>query len=112
MPRKFKKTEFSGSLLLGRELRRLRGARTLEDIAALCKSPPLAGKVQPISASALCEIEQGRQMPRLPTLFALSLAYRVSMNQLMGFVMEEAMASEVRASDAVDAEVEATFGRF
>src|SRR5687768_1515603 len=111
MPRRTKKQEFSGSPLLGSELRRLRGVRTLEDIQALCKAPPLAGKIQPISSSALCEIEQGRQMPRLTTLFALSLVYRVSMNQLMGFVMEEQIVNSVRPSEVSDADLQAAFGR-
>jgi len=111
MPRREKKTEYSGSKILGTELRRLRGGRTLEDIEALCKAPPLAGKIQPVSSSSLWDIEHGRQMPKLSTLFALSLVYRVSMNQLMGYVMEEQLLSNVPASEAGDDDVVAAFGR-
>ncbi len=112
MPRKTKKTPFSGSQLLGAELRRLRGARTLEEIAMLCKSPPLAGKVSPISASALSEIEVGRQMPRLPTLYSMSLVYRVSMNQLMGFVVEEGIVNAAaKVGEGTPEELRAAFAR-
>lgn len=94
MPRRMKKVTSSGSALLGAELRRLRGTRSLEDIASLTKARPLAAGLAPVSASSLSEIELGRQLPRLPTLYALSLVYQVSMNQLMAYVVEDGIAIE------------------
>lgn len=42
MPRTPKRTPRTGSLLLGQELRRLRGGRRLRDICELTRSPQLA----------------------------------------------------------------------
>jgi tetratricopeptide (TPR) repeat protein len=112
MSRRDKKEPNTGSPLLGAELRRLRGIRTLEEIATLSKAPPLAGSVPPLSSSALCEIEFGRQMPRLTTLYTLSMVYRVSMNQLMGYIVEENLAkAAVEIGEATGEDPSAAFAR-
>jgi len=112
MTRRPKRTLNSGSALLGAELRRLRGIRTLDEIAALSAAPPLAGSVPPISMSTISDVETGKQMPKLLTLYSFSMVYRVSMNQLLGYVVEEGLAkaaTEVTRDASEDPAV--TFGR-
>lgn len=90
----------SGSKLLGAELRRLRGQRTLDEIAAATRTPPLSLHVQPVAGSTLSDIELGIVMPSLSNLHALSLAYRTSMDRLMAFVAEESLTrDELRVTD-------------
>ena len=62
----------AGSRLLGADLRRRRGHRSLRDIERLSKSPPFADRVKPLSVTALNSIENGRQLPTIPTLQTLS----------------------------------------
>ena len=52
-----KKVKYTGSRLLGAELRRLRGERSLGDIAALSRSTPLADR-----QAALAEVVQRRDL--------------------------------------------------
>jgi len=112
MTRREKKTPISGSALLGAELRRLRGIRTLDEIAALSAAPPLAGSVPPVSTSTISDVETGKQMPKLLTLYTFSMVYRVSMNQLLGYVVEEGLAKAAADLESASAEDPATaFGR-
>src|SRR5512137_2528213 len=92
MPSHAKKTPKTGSLLLGAELKRLRGGRSLEDIAELSRTPPISHHVGPIAAPTLCQLETGTSMPTMQTLYTLSHVYRVSMNRLMGYVTEDRLA--------------------
>lgn len=111
MAREEKQSEGSGSALLGAELRRLRGTRTLEEIASLTRSPPLAGIVPPMAVTTLSEIELGHQLPRVTTLYTLSMIYRVSMNQLMGYVIEESMAAAQVPPEGTTEELTEKFNR-
>lgn len=94
MPSTPKKNLRTGSVLLGRELRRLRGNRTLSDICKLTTSPGLTGRVAPIAMATLSELESGKALPQLSTLHALSVVYKVSMSQLMAYVTEEKLAGQ------------------
>lgn len=94
----------TGSVLLGQELRRLRGTRSLREICDLTKSPSLSGHVAPISIATLCEIESGKSFPLLATLHALSVIYKTSMSQLMAFVTEEKLAGEVKEIEGASPE--------
>lgn len=84
-----KKVKFTGSKLLGAELRRLRGERSLAQIAALSKSPPLAERVHPVSAPALSQIETGVSFPNLETLHSLATLYQTPIQQLLDLVVQE-----------------------
>jgi tetratricopeptide (TPR) repeat protein len=99
MPSSPKKTQKTGSVLLGQELRRLRGGRTLREIAQLTKSPPLVNHVATVSEAGLCEIESGKTMPTLQTMHALSVIYKTSMSQLMAYVTEEKVAAASNVGD-------------
>lgn len=91
----------TGSRLLGEELRRMRGARRLEDIVELSKAEVLAGAVKPLSMTSLCEVERGVCLPRLDTLFTLCMVYRVSPARFVAKLLEDRMAAghEVPESD-------------
>ena len=84
-----KKSKFTGSKLLGAELRRLRGDRSLAQISALSRSEPLAERINPISAPALSQIETGVSFPSLDTLHSLATLYQTPMQQLLDFVVQE-----------------------
>jgi len=88
-----------GSLLLGKELRSRRGHRSLKEIERLTKSPPLAGRVSAISASALNNIERGLQLPSLPTLRTLSYVYSVSQSHLLNQVELERLSLDKPQGD-------------
>jgi tetratricopeptide (TPR) repeat protein len=88
-----KVVKYTGSKLLGEELRRLRGARTYEEITQLSRSAGLKGRINPLSAPTLCQIESGQTMPSLPTLHALSVVYRVSAQHLLNLLVEERLMS-------------------
>ena len=84
-----KKSKFTGSKLLGAELRRLRGDRSLAQISALSRSEPLSERINPISAPALSQIETGVSFPSLDTLHSLATLYQTPMQQLLDFVVQE-----------------------
>ena len=79
----------TGSKLLGEELRRLRGSRSLEDIARLSKTPPHADRVEPIAYSTLSMIERGLTMPSAQSLLTLAVLYRVPAQTLLDLVALE-----------------------
>src|SRR5690242_15547198 len=68
----------SGSSLLGAELRRLRGARTLHEIAELTRSPALAGRILPLTAAGIGQLEANQATPTVEALHALSIVYKAS----------------------------------
>ena len=84
-----KKSKFTGSKLLGAELRRLRGDRSLAQIAELSRCEPLSERISPISAPALSQIETGVSFPSLDTLHSLATLYQTPMQQLLDFVVQE-----------------------
>lgn len=87
-----KVVKYTGSKLLGEELRRLRGARGLEDIVAMSKQSPLTSRIHPVSAPSLSQIERGITMPSTEVLYTLSVLYKVSPARLLHLVVEERLA--------------------
>lgn len=94
-----KKVKFTGSRLLGAELRRLRGERSLGEMATLSKSAPLADRISPISAPTLSQIETGVSFPSVDTLHSLATLYQTSVQQLLDIVMEERLLKELDLPD-------------
>lgn len=105
-----KRNARTGSFLLGAELRRLRGSRKLSEIAELSKAAPFDRIASSLAEATLCEIENGKTMPSLATLHALSLVYKTSMSHLMSFVVEERLASKREGADVSMREAEQEFG--
>lgn len=90
-----KKIKFTGSKMLGAELRKLRGGRSLAQIAALSKSEPLAERVHPVSAPTLSQIETGVSFPNVATLHSLATLYQTPVQQLLDFIVQERILDEV-----------------
>ncbi|MEM7244510.1 MAG: hypothetical protein AAF533_04165 [Acidobacteriota bacterium] len=65
------------SLLLGAELRRLRGGRSLREIAKLSRQAPFNQLGAPISIATLSQAERGYVEPTLDTLATLAAVYSV-----------------------------------
>ncbi len=84
-----KKTNGSGSILLGKFLRQLRGSRSLQSIEDLSKSPPLAGRIRAVDVSTLSKIETGKQYPSLQTLLSLEALYEVPIQRFLDQVKLE-----------------------
>lgn len=63
---------------LASELKRLRGARTLREVAALSRAPSLADQVVPLTATQIAQLERGAATPSVEALHALATVYRVS----------------------------------
>jgi tetratricopeptide (TPR) repeat protein len=95
----------TGSHLLGRDLRRLRGSRKLQDVAALSSAGALAGPLRPLSVAALSEIENGKYLPSLDALITLCITYRISPARLVRRVLEDRLVSGQPIPDE-DADVE------
>jgi hypothetical protein len=91
----------NGHAGLGAELRRLRGGRTLQQVADLSRTPPLADRIKPVAAPTLSLIENGISMPSLDTLYTLSVIYRVPMQRLYELVGLERMVSAVEVPEAL-----------
>src|SRR5690242_3028159 len=79
----------TGSPMLGAELKRLRGARTLQEIADLSRSPALAGRVLPLTPSALSQFESGQSPPGVEALHALSIVFKVSPQRFYDLIASE-----------------------
>lgn len=88
-----KVVKYTGSKLLGEELKRLRGSRKLEDIVDLSKQSPLTSRIHPISAPTLSQIENGITMPSTEVLYSLSVLYGVSPSRLLHHIVEERIAT-------------------
>lgn len=84
-----KVTKFTGSKLLGAELRRLRGGRSLKQISELSRTPPLSERVGPVAAPTLSQIENGISFPSLETIHSLAQIYRRPVQQLLDLVVQE-----------------------
>ena len=87
-----KVVKYTGSKLLGEELRRLRGARGLEDIVEMSKQSPLTSRIHFVSAPSLSQIERGITMPSTEVLYTLSVLYNVSPTRLLHHIVEERLA--------------------
>lgn len=99
----------TGSRLLGEELRKLRGPRTLKYIAQLSRSKAFAPFCTPVSAPTLSQIENGIGMPTVATLYTLGLIYRVSLTTLQGYLIEERVTKGVAAPSSLE-EASAKYG--
>jgi transcriptional regulator with XRE-family HTH domain len=83
----------TGSKLLGSELRRLRGSRTLGDISRLSQSDAFGGRIRSIAEPTLSQIENGISMPTLDSLQTLATVYGVSAQHLLNLIAEERLAA-------------------
>jgi tetratricopeptide (TPR) repeat protein len=84
--------KYTGHAGLGAELRRLRGGRTLQQVADLSRTPPLAGRIKPVAAPTLSLIENGVSMPTLETLHSLSVIYRASVQGFLDLIAQSRIA--------------------
>ena len=80
-----------GYRLLGTELRRLRGHRSLRQIEELSHSAPFNARVEPLSASTLHKIESGERKPRMETLLTLSALYQIPPARLLTLMQIEGL---------------------
>jgi tetratricopeptide (TPR) repeat protein len=92
----------TGSPALGAELRRLRGTRTLSEIASLTRAPIVAGRITPLTATAIAQVEGGAVMPTVEALHALALVYRISPQRLYDFVATERESKDVSLPGDLD----------
>lgn len=79
----------TGSRLLGEDLRKRRGHRSLEEIARLSRSEPFADRVEPIAYSTLSMLERGLTMPSAQSLLTLSVLYHVPVEHFLDLVALE-----------------------
>ena len=87
---------------LGAELRRLRGARTPQEIASLTLTPCLSAQVLPLAASTLAGIESGEHAPTVDALHALAVVYRVSPQRFFDLLASERQRATVHLPATVD----------
>jgi tetratricopeptide (TPR) repeat protein len=92
----------STSSALGAELRRLRGARTPQEIASLTLSPCLSSQVNPLEASTVASIECGTETPTVETLHALAVVYRVSPQRFFDLMASERQKSAMSLPETAD----------
>jgi len=98
----------TGSRLLGEDLRRRRGHRSLEEIARLSRSAPFSSRVEPIAYSTLSMLERGLTMPSAQSLLTLSVLYQVPPEHFLDLIALEryrTQAPPVGPADAVEREV-------
>lgn len=107
-----KVVKFTGSRLLGAELARLRGDRSMDQIAAISRSRPFAERCRSVSAPSLCQIESGQTLPNLDTLYTLSCIYHVPMQHLLDLLVEERLASRALLPEGLDATRERSVGAY
>jgi tetratricopeptide (TPR) repeat protein len=98
-----KVVKYTGSRALAAELRRLRGTRTLDEISALTKSGPLAGRIKPVSPASLCQTEKAQNMPTLETLHALAAVYRVNPQRLYNLIVEDRLIGPLTPPETLEA---------
>jgi hypothetical protein len=85
----------TGSRVLGEELRRHRGIRTLKEISEMSRSEPFKGRIHPISRATICQMETGTVMPTVESLHSLAAIYEVSTQQLVDCIVQERLAAAV-----------------
>ena len=79
----------TGSKLLGQDLRKRRGHRSLEEIARISRSSPFSDRVEPIAYSTLSMLERGLTMPSAQSLLSLSVVYQVPVQQYLDLIALE-----------------------
>ena len=94
-PRMGKVVKFTGSRLLGEELRRLRGGRTFDNIIELGRTKLVSHGFKAIARGTLCDIENGKALPNIESVFALSVLYQVPAARFIHFLLEENLAADV-----------------
>ncbi len=92
----------TGSPLLGAELRRLRGGRTLQEVADLTRSPAVRTRLLPLSESLIAQMEGGKASPGVDSLHALSVIYRVSPQRLYDLIASERESRTITLPDTSD----------
>ena len=97
----------TGSKLLGEELRRLRGGRSLEEISRLSRTPPHGDRVEPIAYSTLSMIERGVTMPSAQSLLTLAVLYHLPVQRLLDLVALERYHARKPAAESDPARLEA-----
>lgn len=90
----------TGSKLLGDDLRRRRGHRSLEEIARLSKSAPFSSRVEPIAYSTLSMLERGLTMPSAQSLLTLSVLYQVPSEHFLDLIALERYHQKARTGVA------------
>lgn len=98
----------STSSALGAELRRLRGARTRQEIASLTLNPGLSNQVPPLAATTLANLETGDVPPTVEALHALAVVYRISPQRFFDLLASERQKATVQLPDTAD-ETHATY---
>ncbi|MEM7245821.1 MAG: hypothetical protein AAF533_10790 [Acidobacteriota bacterium] len=96
--------------LLGRELKRLRGKRTRADVADQTDQHAFTASIDEVS---LGRLEAGELEPTTDLLFSLSTAYKVSLLQLLDFIVIGRIIAEVPVPSTlaeVDRELKEAFG--
>ena len=72
-----KETKKGPTTLLGEDLRRRRGHRSLMEIQKISESPPYSYHVKPIAFNTLSNLEKGKSLPTIETLQTLSMVFNV-----------------------------------
>jgi len=81
-----------GSKLLGRELRLRRGHRSYAQMAQLSRTPPLAGRFEPVSPSYLHKVEHGERVPSLERLRTIGALYGITVEQMVRLFEADSLA--------------------
>lgn len=92
-----KVVRFTGSRALGTELRRLRGGRTLGEIASLSRLKLGSIGFRGVSVGTLSDIENGKSLPNVESIFALSVLYQVPPARFLHALLEENLTAEFAA---------------
>ena len=98
-----KQRRVTGSRLLGEDLRRRRGHRSLEEIARLSRSAPFSSRVEPIAYSTLSMLERGLTMPSAQSLLTLSVLYQVPAEHFLDLIALERYRSQQPPEGEADA---------
>ena len=94
-----KVVKFTGSRLLGEELRRLRAGRTLDDVVELGKTKLVPSGFRYVGKGTLSDIENGKVLPNLESVFALSVLYQVPASRFLHFLLEENVVEGIAAPE-------------
>lgn len=97
-----KVVKFTGSRLLGEELRRMRGGRSLKDVTQLAQSRLAVHGFRGVSTGTLSDIENGKSLPNVESIFALSVLYQIPPSRLLHFLLEESLLSQVELPGDLD----------
>ncbi len=81
--------KLSGSRLLGEELKRLRGDRSLSTVVELGQLRLSGSGFRGVSRATLSDIENGRVLPSVESLFSLSVLYQIPASRLLHVLLEE-----------------------